>query len=55
VIQRILEKRQTNNVQELNKKIVLITNSQRFYIQKILLKLSDRDPEMQNHLRLYSI
>jgi integrase len=32
------------NVEELNKKIVIITNSQRPYIQKILLKLSERNP-----------
>jgi len=34
-----------NKFQDLNKKIILITNAQRPYIQKILLKLSEVSPE----------
>ena len=32
-------------MQDLNKKIILVANSQRPYIQKILMKLSERNPE----------
>ena len=32
-------------MQDLNKKIILVTNSERPYIQKILMKLSERNPE----------
>ena len=38
------DKEKINNVEELNKKIVLITTFQRPYIQKILPELSERNP-----------
>ncbi|HEX2406850.1 MAG TPA: hypothetical protein VHJ38_06540 [Nitrososphaeraceae archaeon] len=43
--QSITDNRETNKIQDLNKKIILVTNSQRPYIQKILMKLSERNPE----------
>ena len=43
--QSITDNRETNKMQDLNKKIILVTNSQRPYIQKILMKLSERNPE----------
>jgi hypothetical protein len=45
VTQSITDNRETNKIQDLNKKIILVTNSQRPYIQKILMKLSERNPE----------
>ncbi|HSF00667.1 MAG TPA: hypothetical protein VLA48_07205 [Nitrososphaeraceae archaeon] len=43
--QSITDNRETNKIQDLNKKIILVTNSQRPYIQKLLMKLSERNPE----------
>jgi hypothetical protein len=34
-----------DKIQDLNKKIILITKTQRPHIQKILMKLSERNPE----------
>jgi hypothetical protein len=45
VTQSITDNRETSKMQDLNKKIILVTNSQRPYIQKILMKLSERNPE----------
>jgi|GEM_PF-3093943 len=40
VVQITQDRIEFNKIQEINKKVILITNSQRPYIQKILLKLS---------------
>ena len=45
MVQITQDRLEFNKIQALNKKVILITNSQRPYIQKILMKLSERNPE----------
>ena len=41
----VVNNNNNNKFQDLSKKIILITNAQRPYIQKILIKLSEVTPE----------
>jgi hypothetical protein len=45
----------TDKKQDLNKNIILLTNALRPYIQKILMKLSERNPENAEYICNYII